>query len=156
MNKYLVALKLEVKNRARIYYFIYQELIREVGEEKAVAILKRAIYKRGKEKGLLLAKKVGEPDLQKLARTFMEGKEEIDVFGHEVVRVDADLAHLRLNACPLVEAWRELDLSPEEIRIMCDFSYQVDFGKFEAAGYRLEFGCRIAAGENCCDLMVTR
>jgi hypothetical protein len=126
-----------------------------VGHEKAGEILKKAIYQRGKEKGLLLADKVGQPDLQKLALAFVEGKEEIDVFGHEIVRADAEKAVLRLNDCPLVEAWREMGLSPEEIRTMCDVSYQVDFGKFEAAGYKLEFGCRLAAGEDSCDLLVT-
>jgi hypothetical protein len=152
MNKYLEALKNEVKNRARIYYLIYKELSAEMGEEKAMELLKRAIYERGAEKGKLLAKKIGEPDLKKLAAAFVEGKEEIDVFGHEVVEAEDDHALLRLNQCPLVEAWTDMELSAEEKKKMCDFAYQVDFGKFEAAGYKLEFNCRIAEGQSTCDL----
>jgi hypothetical protein len=156
MNKHQLALKEEVKNRARIYYHIYRELSQEVGKERAIGILKRAIYERGKEKGLQLAKKIGKPDLQRLADAFVQGKEEMDVFGHEVVQVEMDHALLRLNECPLVEAWRELDLPPEEIKTLCDFAYQVDFGKFETAGYTLEFNCRIAEGDVACDLHVTK
>lgn len=156
MNKYLSALKQEVMNRARIYYLIYQELSREVGEERAMEILKKAIYSRGREKGALLRDRIGEADLQKLASAFMEGKDEIDVFGHEVVEVDDDHALLRLNQCPLVEAWNGMGLSLEEQQKMCDFAYQVDFGKFEGAGYHLKFNCRIAAGNATCDLHVTK
>lgn len=156
MNKYVAALRDEIKNRARIYHFIYQELRKEVGEEKAEEILKRAVYRRGKEKGVELAKKIGEPDLEKLAKSFVEGKEELDAFGHEVVDVADDHALLRLNRCPLVEAWEEIGLSLEERKTLCDIAYQVDFGKFEAAGYKLKFNCRIAAGERFCDLYVTK
>jgi predicted ArsR family transcriptional regulator len=155
MNKYTNALKQEVMNRARIYYLIYKELSAEVGEERAIEILKRAIYERGKEKGRQLAEKIGEPDTKKLATAFMEGKQEIDVFGHEVVEVGEDHALLRLNQCPLVEAWEGMGLSEEEKKKMCDFAYQVDFGKFEGAGYDLKFNCRIAAGNATCDLHVT-
>jgi hypothetical protein len=156
VEKHLEALKAEVKNRARIYYLIYRELCREVGEERALVVLKRAIYQRGAEKGLQLAIRLGGSDLSKLAEVFVEGKEGVDVFGHQVVRVDQDHALLRLNQCPLVEAWRELGLSPEVTKVMCDLAYQVDFGKFETAGFRLKFDCRIADGEASCDLRVTK
>lgn len=156
MNKYQEALAGEIKNRARIYYLIYRELSREVGETKAEAILRRALYERGREKGLELAQKTGRGDLRKVAAAFVEGKEEVDVFGHQVVAVDDHHALLRLNRCPLVEAWDELGLSLDEKRTMCDIAYQVDFGKFEAAGFRLKFNCRIADGEPTCDLHVTK
>ena len=58
--------------------------------------------------------------------------------------------------CPLVEAWNDMDLSADEKKKMCDFAYQVDFGKFEAAGYKLEFNCRIAEGQSTCDLHLTK
>lgn len=156
MNKYLAALKEEVKNRAKIYYRIYKQLCIELGEERAIEILKIAVYERGQEKGKLLAGKIGAPDLVKLADAFVEGKEEIDVFGHQVVEANSEHALLRLNECPLVEAWAEMGLSAEEKKTMCDIAYQVDFGKFETAGYKLEFNCRIADGDGTCDLDVTQ
>jgi hypothetical protein len=156
MNKYEMALKQEIKNRARIYYLIFQELSKEVGEDKAVEILKRAIYERGKEKGLQLAEKLGGTDLKMLSQAFVEGKEEIDAFGHEVVEVEEGHTLLRLNGCPLVDAWEEMGLTPEQKKLMCDMAYQVDFGKFEAAGFKLKFNCRIAEGDGTCDLHVTR
>jgi predicted ArsR family transcriptional regulator len=156
MDKFEKVLKQEIGNRARIYYLIYQELSEEVGEAKAVEILKKAIYERGKEKGELLVGKLGEPNLKKLAQAFVEGKEDIDAFGHEVVEVEADYALLRLNHCPLVDAWEEMGLSAEQKKRMCDMAYQVDFGKFEAAGFKLDFKCRIAEGDTTCDLHIKK
>jgi hypothetical protein len=152
MNPYLQVLKNEVKNRARIYAHIYRELSREIGRERAVEVLKRALYARGTEKGLELAAKIPEPDLDKLAAAFVEGNADMDAFGHEIVRREIDYVLLRLNRCPLVEAWSEAGISTEDQRTLCDIAYQVDFGKFETAGYKLAFKCRIADACKTCDL----
>jgi hypothetical protein len=144
----------EIKNRAKIYVCIYRELSKEVGPEKALEILKRALYARGVEKGLKLAAKIRKPDLHKIATDFIGGKNDMDAFGHSIAGERSDHVVLRLNRCPLIEAWKEAGLSPEEQKIMCDIAYQVDFGKFQAAGYKLAFNCRIADGGTSCDLNV--
>jgi hypothetical protein len=155
VNQNLAMLVNELKNRARIYINIYRELSMEVGTEKAAGILKRALYARGREKGLQLAGRIAEPNLHELARAFMEGNADMDAFGHEVVEERPDSIILRLNRCPLVEAWKEAGLSPEEQKTLCDISYQVDFGKFETAGYKLAFSCRVADACKSCDMKVT-
>jgi hypothetical protein len=156
MNDHLSILKDEIKNRAKIYACIFRELAQEVGREKAVDILKRALYARGQEKGRQLAIKLGTTDLRQLAAAFVEGKAEMDAFGHEIVEQHDDFVLLRLNKCPLVDAWREAGLPIEEQKRMCDIAYQVDFGKFEAAGYKLSFDCRLADGCKSCDLRIKK
>ncbi len=155
MNQHLPVLINELKNRAKIYVHIYRELSKEVGREKAVEILKRALYARGREKGEQLAAKIGKPDLHRLAIAFVEGDAAMDAFGHEIVQEHSDYVLLRLNRCPLVNAWKEAGLTPGEQKDLCDIAYQVDFGKFETAGYRLAFNCRIADSCNSCDLKVS-
>jgi predicted ArsR family transcriptional regulator len=155
MNQNLNVLINEFKNRARIYIHIYRELVKETGKDKAVEILKRALYARGKEKGLQLAEKIGKPDLHQLALAFIEGKGDMDAFGHEIAQEQAESVVLRLNHCPLAEAWQEAGLSSEEKKTLCDIAYQIDFGKFETAGYKLSFNCRVADGCGSCDLKVT-
>jgi hypothetical protein len=154
MNQNLSVLIGEIKNRAKIYLLLYRELSTEVGEEKANEIMKRAIYTRGKEKGLQLTERIKEPSLRELAIAFVEGKGDMDAFGHEVVREKSDHVILRLNRCPLVDTWKDEGLSPVEIKKMCDIAYQVDFGKFEQAGFKLSFDCRIAEDAESCDLRV--
>jgi hypothetical protein len=155
MNQNLAALANEIKNRAIIYVHIYRALSKEVGKDKAAEIMKRALYDRGKEKGLLLKAKIGQPDLHRLAIAFVEGNADMDAFGHAIVHERSVDVVLRLNHCPLVDAWKEAGLTAEEQKTMCDIAYQVDFGKFETAGYRLSFDCRAADGCRSCDLRVT-
>jgi hypothetical protein len=155
MNPGLTALVNELRNRAKIYVHIYRELSKEVGGEKAAEILKRALYARGREKGEQLKAKIGRPNLHELAIAFVEGSADMDAFGHEIVQEHTDYVLLRLNGCPLVDAWKESGLSPEEQKKLCDIAYQVDFGKFETAGYKLAFNCRIADNCRSCDMKVT-
>jgi hypothetical protein len=155
MNQHLPILINELKNRARIYIHIYRELSKELGRDRAIEVLKRALYARGKEKGEQLAAKIPTPDLHQLAIAFVEGDVAMDAFGHEIVQEGADSVLLRLNHCPLVDAWKEAGLTAEEQKDLCDIAYQVDFGKFEKAGYRLVFNCRIADACKSCDLKVT-
>lgn len=156
MDKPLSALKDEIKNRAIIYYKIYLQLSAELGSKEAIRLMGKAVYERGKDKGEQLRKKIGEPDLVQLACAFAEGKDGIDPFERQVVEVSDARAVLRLNRCPLAEAWDEAGLSPEEKTTMCDIACRVDFGKFEGAGYRLKFTCRIADGARTCDMEVTK
>jgi hypothetical protein len=85
----------------------------------------------------------------------MEGSSDMDAFGHEVVEERSDCLVLRLNQCPLVEAWKDADLTADERKVLCDIAYQIDFGKFETAGYKLAFRCRIADTGTSCDMKVT-
>jgi hypothetical protein len=156
VDKPLQALRNEIKNRALMYYEMYLQLSAELGSKEAIRLMGAAIYQRGKDKGKQLGERIGEPNLMAGARTFGEGEDAMDAFGHQVVEASDARAVLRLNRCPLVEAWDEAGLSPEEKAIMCDIASRVDFGKFEAAGYRLRFACRIADGAGSCDLEVTK
>lgn len=38
----------QIKNRAMMYFHIFNEMREEIGEERAIAVMKRAIYKRGR------------------------------------------------------------------------------------------------------------
>ena len=150
------ALEKEIGGRARTYDAIYEELSGELGAERATALLKRAIYRRGQEKGTELASRIGDPDLAAVARAFTEGKDQDDPFEQSVATVDEEHALLRLGSCPLVKAWDEQGFSAEKKELLCDIANQVDFGKFEAAGYALRFECRISQGAASCDMHVTK
>lgn len=152
----LEALRGEIKNRALIYLEIYRQLLATHGSDEALRIMSQAIYARGQAKGQQLGGRIGEPNLAALARAFGEGGGPMDAFARQVVEVSDARTVLRLTKCPLVEAWDEAGLSPNEKTTMCNIACQVDFGKFEGAGYRLTFRCRIADGAGTCDMEVTK
>ncbi|MDO8956173.1 MAG: L-2-amino-thiazoline-4-carboxylic acid hydrolase, partial [Deltaproteobacteria bacterium] len=94
------ALYSSFKNRAMMYYHIFDEMRKEIGEEKAEAIMKKAIYKRGLEIGKQLAQ-YGPDDLEGLKNAFLaldpdEGK----MFSAEVLRCDAQGLDIKFHRCP--------------------------------------------------------
>ena len=93
------------KNRAILYYRIFEEMRKEVGEQQAIVVLKRAIYHRGEEIGRQFRQFVPN-DLAGLKDAFLaiipdEGR----MFDPHVERCDADSLVIHLQACPLKAAW---------------------------------------------------
>jgi len=145
------------RNRAVIYWHIYTTLKDELGEDRATELMKKAIYKRGLDNAKAFPKKAYEGDLNALAEKFLDKMDkELDVFSRDVLSLGEDEARLRLNACVLVDAWRDYGLSDEEISKMCDIASAIDYGNYEAMGYNLKFDSRIADGAECCILHLRR
>jgi hypothetical protein len=61
------------KNRAMIYYLLYDELRAEFGPKHAEEILSRAIYRRGAEKGREKYARYAPNDLPGLQKDFLGG-----------------------------------------------------------------------------------
>ena len=124
------------KNRAMIYYSILDELRRELGAERAEAILGRAIYRRGEAKGKADFARFAPRDLAGLKAAFLDGiPDERRMFQPEVLRNDTDAVDIKFHACPLREAWQEAGLPDEEVAILCRIAARIDNGTFEGAGF---------------------
>ena len=142
------------KNRALMYYHIFDELRKQVGERKATAILKKAIYKRGLVAGKPLAK-YGPNNFTGLVKGFIGwDMDDCKMFKAEVLRCDREGLDLKFHGCPLRDAWQEAGLSDKETTKICSIAAAVDTGTFEGAGFEFfaetwkpEFG-------NCCFLHV--
>jgi hypothetical protein len=142
------------KNRAMMYYHLFDEMRKEMGEEKAAVIMKRAIYQRGLEIGKQLAP-YGPGDLEGVKKAFLAlDPDEGRMFSAEVLRSDAEGVDLKFHRCPLREAWQEAGLSDEETAKICEIAARVDNGTFEGAGF--EFWAHTWKREqgNCCFLHI--
>lgn len=142
------------KNRAMMYYHIFDELRKEIGEQKATEIMKRAIYKRGLEIGKQFAR-YGPSDMEGLKDAFVgfvpdEGK----MFDPEVQRCDAGGVDIKFHRCPLKEAYEEAGLSDDEIAKMVDIASSVDYGTFEGAGFKFSADTWKPGKEGCCHLHI--
>ncbi len=126
------------KNRAMVYLEVYRVLDEEFGAERAAALLKKAIYRRGCEIGRQF-ERFGPGDLDGLKQAFLDilpddGK----VFEPEVIACDDSRLEIQLRRCPLKEAWQEAGLDEAQVARMCEIAGVVDNGTFEAAGFRAE------------------
>lgn len=142
------------KNRGMMYYHIFQELRKEVGDEKAAEIMKRGIYNRGLEIGRKYAK-FGPADFEGLKNAFLASSaDQGKMFQPEVRRCDAEGLDIQMRNCPLKEAYQDAGLSDQEIARMCDIAAVVDYGTFEGAGFQFSAETWQPGREGCCLLQV--
>ncbi len=132
------------ENRALMYYHLFEVLADELGEERAVELMKRAIYRRGLEVAAKYRAAGEAGDLESVGRIFCEGSPcEGTLFEPGVESRDSGEIVLRMTACPLVETWRSAGASEEQIDTLCEIAAAVDEGTFEGAGLDLVFLDRI-------------
>jgi hypothetical protein len=142
------------KNRAVLYYTIFDELRQEVGEQKAAAILKRATYRRGEQIGQQFCQ-FAPDDFAGLKDAFLGGvPDEGRLFAPKVVRCDADALDIHLESCPLKEIWEELGLTEHDRTILCEIAGEIDTGTFEAAGFAFEPDTWQPGRSGCCHLHI--
>jgi predicted ArsR family transcriptional regulator len=147
-------LQASFKNRAVLYYLIFDELRKEVGEEQAISILKRAIYRRGEQIGQQFCH-FAPKDLTGLKDAFLgiipdEGR----LFDPHVVQSDEESLVIHLNHCPLKDAWEELGLDEHDRTVMCEIAGEIDKGTFEAAGFAFEPDTWQPGRSGCCHLNI--
>ena len=142
------------KNRAMIYYHIYEELSRELGPERAEQIMKRAIYRRGQERGQAF-RQFAPANLAGVREAFLghlpdEGRLfEPEVLAHDDTRLDIKFHH-----CPLREAWVEAGLPDDLVATLCRIAAEVDYGLFQEAGFKFSADTWQPGGEGCCCLHI--
>ncbi|NLY02227.1 MAG: L-2-amino-thiazoline-4-carboxylic acid hydrolase [Rhodopirellula sp.] len=142
------------KNRAILYYLIYDELRGELGAEKAEEILQRAIYRRGAQKGPKYAP-FAPADLEGLKTAFLSGiPDEGRMFQPEVLRSDASALDIKFHGCPLRDAWLEEGLPEKEVATMCRIAARIDNGTFESAGFEFFADTWQPGGDGCCCLHI--
>ena len=145
------------ENRAYMYAYIYEELLGAMGKEAAVALMKRAIYRRGLEVGRKYRPAVESADMIEVGSIFCGGSPcEGGLFEPGIEQSSKGHIVLRMTACPLVEAWRGMGMPDDEVDTLCEIAAAVDEGTFAGAGLDLEFLSRIgAAGTHRCLLNLT-
>jgi len=143
-----------IKSRALVYAAMYEEIAAELGPEKARAICKRAIYRRGESIAHRFAHHA-PADLAGLRDTFLafipQGEQ---LFAPEVVQCTADELEIQFHRCPLKEAWQSAGYDGEALETLCDIGGVVDYGTFEKAGFSITSDTWTRGREGCCRLHI--
>jgi len=142
------------KHRGMIYWHIFDELRSEIGEERAKAVLMRAIRARGCVTGQKFAQYAPD-DLEGLRDAFVFSSDEHErLFHPEVERCDAEELTVKHGSCPLKDAWLEAGLDPDDVATLCEIAAAVDTGTFEGAGF--DFHCTTwkPNADGCCHLHI--
>ena len=142
------------KHRAHLYWLIYDELSKEIGEEKASEVLRRAIYRRGVAVGSQYAEHAPN-DLDGLRQAFLQNiPDDGRMFAAQVEHCDADRLDITLSSCPLKDAWQEAGLNQQQVATMCRIAAEIDLGTFEGAGFAFSAETWQAEADGCCHLHI--
>jgi predicted ArsR family transcriptional regulator len=141
-------------SRAMVYAAFYDALAERFGADVAEEVMKKAIYRRGREIGRRFAG-YGPADLEGLRDAFLDFVPDRGrLFQPEVRRADDQALEIKFHACPLKEAWQAAGLSDERIATLCRIAGVVDNGTFEAAGFGFSAETWRPGAEGCCCLHI--
>jgi hypothetical protein len=143
------------KNRAILYALIFDELRNHCGEANAEEIMGQAIYRRGEQKGRAKYAQFAPKDLDGVKRAFLSGSaDEGRMFQPEVIHEEPGRLDILHHKCPLLEAWREMGLPDEDVATLCRIASRIDYGTFEAAGFRFSLDAWQPGRDHCCVLHI--
>ncbi|HEX9063343.1 MAG TPA: L-2-amino-thiazoline-4-carboxylic acid hydrolase [Clostridia bacterium] len=143
------------KLRAKAYYYLFDEFSKEIGEEKTQEIFKKAIYRLGLDKSESFSSAAGL-SAKTFAEEFVKDPIGKNVFKQSILEAQEDKAVVEMKGCPLVDLWKELNLSDEQIAKLCDAAHQIDYGTVEGKGLKLKFPTRLSHGGSSCILEINK
>lgn len=148
-------LKGAIHLRARMYYYIFDELRKEIGEEKATEYMKRGIRRGGLDMGKQFAEYAPD-DIDGLKAAFLNWvPDKGAMFAPEVLGCDHDHGlEIQFHACPLLEAYREMGLPDDEMEKILAIAAAIDHGIFGGAGFDFESTTWKPGRPGCCRLHV--
>jgi len=142
------------KNRALLYYHIYEELTHALGPEQAEEILKRAIHRRGQERGKEYSQ-FTPANLAGVKEAFLTHlPDEGRLFEPEILTDTSEALDIKFHRCPLREAWVEAGLPDELVAKLCRIAAEVDYGLFHEAGFHFYADTWQPGSEGCCCLHI--
>jgi len=142
------------KERALIYLAIFREIQKRHGEEEAIDVIRTALIKRGQEFGDTL-KQFAPRDFRGLCDSFAYVPDGGKMFAPEEIRCDESGLELKMQKCPLKEAWQSAGVSDEELKILLKCASAMDVGTMAAAGFALKIRTWKPGEEGCCYLKIT-
>lgn len=143
------AVRSAIEDRATYLYLLLKEMQAANGAA-AEGMARRAIFKYGQLKAQAMAPM--ESPLDFVQHQMRPGRQEI--FDKEVAEASTERAEIRFHYCPLVQAWKRLGATAEELGQLCDIAMQGDFGMVSGAPFELRIAGSIAKGDACCRLIL--
>jgi len=139
-----------IKDRATWFALLYNAFKEALPEDKVEELSRKAIFEFGKMK----AKKDTKPFSHKEWVSKHESKGSALVFDSDI-EICGDHSVQKMKHCALVEAWKEMGLSKEDVAKFCDIAMEGDRGRAAAHGVKMELNETIGKGDDFCRLVIS-
>ena len=148
-NEMIEIVRGAIKDRATWFALLYKAFQEALPPEQVQALARKAIF----EFGLMKAKKDPENFSPQAWVQKHVDKGSYEVFDSDI-EIHGDHAVQQMKFCPLVEAWKEMGSSAEEIDLFCDSAMEGDRGRAAGHGVDMELNQTIGRGDACCRLVI--
>ena len=146
----VAAYKSAMEDRAALLYFVVKTA--DESKQNIDEMLKKACYYFGEEKGSRFG------DIQnpgEFVKALASGPVS-HAMKMDKEKYTAEEGILNFGTCVLVEKWRKLGCTDEQIKRLCGIASQADYGIISNfADLSIEFPKRIGNGDDCCRMIVT-
>jgi hypothetical protein len=115
-------------------------------------ILKRAVYNVGR----LRSKVLGPVNSPRGYHDANFTEDSYNILQLKIKRDANDEIELHFGSCPHIERWKEMNLDRATIKRLCDIASQIDYGKIESCGLKLQMETRLGKGDDKCVLVISR
>ncbi len=140
-----------IKDRALYLAVLYRSFSKALPAEQAEKLAREAIFEYGRNRG---SKDAGTMTPEKWVDHHM-AKGSGAVFESRITKGDGYCLQ-EMTFCPLMEAWRELGCSADEMDLLCDIAMEVDRGRAAYHGITVEMPMRIGKGDSHCRLVLRK
>lgn len=150
IDAYLKSVRGQMERRAGYMAMIYDEISKRYGKDAAFDILSTAIKNYGKwfaKRQMQENRELQTPDTRNwLPKTGWEAR----IMEKKVLDANRDKTVMTENFCAMVEAWKKLGKSKDEIRTLCDLAMFLEEGMNEEYPITMRTDKRIGWGDQCC------
>lgn len=150
-NQVVEKVREAIKDRALYLALLYRSFSKALPPDQVEKLAREAIYEYGRLKG---QKDAGQISPEQWVDHHIS-KGSGAVFKSRIVK-EQDHCEQQMTYCPLLEAWKELGCSQEEIDLLCDIAMEVDRGRADYHSISLEIPERMGRGDPSCRLVLRR
>ncbi len=156
MDDFLKLVRGQMERRAGYIAVIYDEISKRQGKDAAFDILSTAIKNYGKWFAKRQMQKTPQLRTSDTRHWLPKTAWEARIMEKKVVDESADKTIITENFCAMVEAWREMGKSRDEIGILCDIAMYLEEGMNEEYPITMRSDQRIALGDHCCRFILEK
>jgi hypothetical protein len=140
-----------IRDRALYLALLYRSFSQALPPDQVERLAREAIYEYGRIKGQSDAGRTTPEEW--VDKHISKGSGA--VFESRIVKGE-DCCEQQMTYCPLLEAWKELGCSQEEIDLFCDIAMEVDRGRADYHGIPWEIPERMGKGDSSCRLVLKK
>jgi len=145
------AFRAAIEDRAKWFFLLLKYAKLEGADSDKIA--QQAITEFGEMKGKSIVKADTAKDF---AQALLTGHAR-EAFEMDPIKLEESESVIRFGYCALVECWKKLGASSEDVAHLCKLARCGDYGMvkpFEHLG--LEFNQLLSEGGSCCELVITK